>query len=189
MHFCSYKKATALLLIIFRILQMSFAGTQTWTYELLNVTLTSSNLDVLDGDLKVIRISRGSFAISGHFDIKQDIDDSSLVEGVILRRTSATDEYRPFPFDITNQTFSEAMNKYYKPLVMDSVAECTTNAPVFDEFESPLSKRYVKVDKCQLSTDNMPSHMPEGFYKILIKLHGATEACIETIFEIENTMF
>ena len=53
---------------------------------------------------------------------------------------------------------------------MDSLAQCSENLPIFkDKWEPLFAKQKYSLNKCQISTDNFPSYLPKGTYKIVIE--------------------
>ena len=168
------------------ILLLPVAGDNQWAYELQDVKCVSENKDLYDCQFEVLRKSRGVFGLSGYMDIKFDADDSLIVEGYIYRSMGMAQSYYKMPFDIANETLTEVMNKFYIPLIMDDIKDCSVDAYNSETFEPPLTKRKIILDKCLISTDKLPSHMSEGNYRLDIYFHGPCESRFELYFKIEK---
>lgn len=79
-----------------------------------------------------------------------------------------------------------ALNTYYKTVVMSTFKECS-DLPYFeDEFEPPLEKRAYVLDKCQISQDGLPNHVQSGTYKLHVNGYGAVEWQVVIEFEVEQ---
>ncbi|KAI8128804.1 hypothetical protein CVS40_1810 [Lucilia cuprina] len=163
---------------------------KTWTYELLELDFESSDKDFIDADLEVLRIARGVFGINGFIDIKQPIDESFSMEVIFFRDKYCQENYERQLYSVGKQSFADGMNKFYRRILMDSLRNCTTDAPIFDKFEPPLTKRLIVFDKCQISTDNLPSHVDDGCYLVKLNVYGKVEVnfsgklVVERIFGI-----
>lgn len=161
-----------------------------WTYEVLDVKTGTSDPNIIDIDFKTERKSRGVYSVSGYMEFKIDADDSLIVEGILYRSSNGAnlEDYKKVPLSIDNETLTVTMNKYYKEFVMESLKDCAENFPYFEEFEPPLTKRYIKLNKCLVSTDPLPSHMSNGYYRLLIKLHGPVEVFADLYLKIESVV-
>lgn len=181
------------LLLFLIILTVTYISCEkkTWTYDIIDVKTGSSNHDLLDIDMKVERISRGSYGVTGFVDIKEDADDRVIVEGLLFRSSNGAniEEYKKMPMQIANETLTFTMNKFYKQYVMDSLSKCSPDAPVFEEFVVPLEKRNIRINKCVISTESLPSHMSDGYYRLLFKIYGPLEAFVDFYFKIESVLF
>ncbi|XP_059225831.1 uncharacterized protein LOC106088003 [Stomoxys calcitrans] len=152
------------------------------------MTFYTSNTDILEVEYEVKRISRGRYGFSGFLDFKTDLDDSVLVDVSLKRSQRREGPYRDTSMKAPNVTLSTAMNVYYKLMIMDTVAECCENAPVFKKrFEAPLTKRRVIINECEMSQDGMPLIMPDGFYLLRTSFFGDNfHAYLDTLILITN---
>ncbi|XP_075166952.1 uncharacterized protein LOC142239073 [Haematobia irritans] len=159
-----------------------------WTYELIEMTFFTSNSDILGMEYEIERIDRGRYGFSGFLDFKRDFDDNVLVEVTLQRSKDKSGPFKPMPMKIDNVTLSTAMNMFYKTMIMDAVAECCDNAPVFEgRFVAPLTKRRVQINKCEVSTDGLPDIMLEGYYKLRTTFFADDfSGYLDTLVYIEN---
>lgn len=74
-------------------------------------------------------------------------------------------------------------------MVMESLSKCS-NAPQSVDGKPPrVTEKYIKLDKCTLSTEALPSHMQPGYYKVLIiGTGGECTYYVEILAEIETSM-
>ncbi|KNC27244.1 hypothetical protein FF38_11189 [Lucilia cuprina] len=166
---------------------MTIKKERNWSLELLEVNAESSNRDICDLNFEIVRISRGIFAMNGFIDFKIDVDDNALFEGFLYRSSTVRNEFRKLPMEMCNETLTETVNTFYKTYLMNDIQECATNMPYLEEeFVAPLTKRYVEIRNCTISNDSLPSHMAEGLYRLLIKVHGSIEVVFEVYFRIEE---
>lgn len=140
----------------------------------------------MDAEFHIDRISRGVFGVSGHLEVKQLMDDRSIVEVLFYRDKFCNKNYVIQPYSLRNMTFTATMNSYYKQLLMENLKECAENTPYFKEFVSPLEPVRAVFNKCQISTDNLPSYMSEGCYLVSINVHGQVEVKIALYSVVEK---
>ncbi|XP_046811194.1 uncharacterized protein LOC111686550 isoform X2 [Lucilia cuprina] len=177
------------ILILMQFLYITYADSkQEWTYEILEFKSQTSNTDWIDLEYKLERIGRGKFGISGFLHIKQDVYDDYTV-GINLERSSyRTGPFMRHPMSVDNITLTEAMNTLYKDILMDTLQNCSVNAPFFeDKFEAPLTARMVEVSKCILSTENLPSILMAGYYKLRTGFYGKNNGYVESLTLVETT--
>lgn len=148
--------------------------------------LKTSDAEVFDGELHIDRISRGVFGISGNLNVKQPIDDRTFGEVIIYRDTFCNKNYIIQPYGLGNKTISEIMNNHYKLFLMDTLKECAENAPYSERFAKPFGPFHILLNKCQLSTENLPSQMNDGCYKIQVKFYGQVEINLTMYSIIDN---
>lgn len=178
---------TFVIIHVTTILLLPVAGDHDWTYELQDVNCESDNKDLYDCHFEVLRISRGVFGLSGYVDFKFDADDSLITEAYLYRSSVMPPQsYFKMPYDIVNATLTEIMNKFYIPIIMDDIQDCTVDSYNSKVFKPPLTKRKILIDKCLLTTDKLPSHMSEGNYRMNVNFHGPIEARFELYFKIEK---
>ena len=54
---------------------------------------------------------------------------------------------------------------------MNELSACSKNIPIFEgTWTPPIKAEKVEFDKCVVSTDNLPSYIPNGYYKIVFDL-------------------
>lgn len=158
-----------------------------WSFDLVNVTTYSSNTDAFDMDIQVKRLGRGRFGFDGFVDIKIDLDDDVLIEGGLQRSKTKDGPYADMPFKIYNVTFTIGMNVFYKSLAMPTAQKCAENAPVFNTFKAPLTKRLVIIDDCEFDVDTWPDIVMDGYYILRTSLYSTTfNAYWDTVAYVEN---
>lgn len=163
---------------------------QAWTYDLIDIQIHNGDLSVMEFNLTVVKIKRGEYAMNGWLDIRQDMDDSLFLEMKFFTSQTGGPNavWKKMSMEMRNSSLTTFMNKHYKTMVMESLKECTENAPVFDEFEAPLTKRLIKINNCIFKSDNMPAQMAKGFYKLPWKFSGQYEGSVEFYLEISYNM-
>lgn len=167
---------------------LSFSNQKTWTYEFTDIVFTTTNPDIVEADLEVVRISRGVFGFSGFVNFKEDLEESVIVEANFYRDKYCDKQYEIQPYSVSNTTLPKAMENYYKSYLMDSLKDCATDAPIFEDFEPPLSSRCVVLDKCQISTENLPSHMDDGCYLVSVNMYGNAVLKIDVFAVVERKL-
>ncbi|XP_046808409.1 uncharacterized protein LOC111684595 [Lucilia cuprina] len=111
--------------------------------------------------------TRGTFAVSGFFEFKEDINTDNAKGWVNIYYSSNAISYTLTPFHIPPTGFTNIMNFLYKNYLMDSVKECCENPiDIENKFVPPLTKRRLICKNCLMQGDNFPSHMRMGFYKM-----------------------
>lgn len=143
---------------------------------------------MLNWNWRLKRIARGHFVIEGDITIGKDLTDDTLAYGEFL--------YSPFgqhfvrtPFHIPNVTLTDFYNKFYKDLCLESLNECATNLPLKDRsdvFVAPLTKRVMVFENCNLSNNNMPSHLKSGYYKVNIGATKEVETVVKILIKVEQ---
>lgn len=114
------------------------------------------------------------------------MDDRSCAEVNIYRDKFCNKNYIIQPYSLSNSTLTVVMNQHYKNLLMDTFKECAENAPFFEKFELPLGPIHLILDKCQISTDNLPSYMNEGCYKVEVNFYGQVEVKVSMYSVVER---
>ncbi|XP_023302578.2 uncharacterized protein LOC111684597 [Lucilia cuprina] len=128
-----------------------------------NVT-SNNNCDMA---WQISQPTRGTFAVTGFLDFKEDINTDNAKGWVNIYYSSNAISYMLTPFRIPPTVFTDGVNFLYKNYLMDSVKECCENPIDFeDKFVQPLTKRRMICENCLLPSDNFPSHMRMGFYKM-----------------------
>ncbi|XP_075169381.1 uncharacterized protein LOC142241490 [Haematobia irritans] len=148
-------------------------GGKNWSYDILSIHVEFDDPDVVNASLKETRVARGVYLANGFFDIKQDMtDDCELGMDIFFSPTGLNSTYTRTAFTILRNTLSNVLNMYYKPIAMESMAECSDNSPyIEDVFRPPLTKRLITYKNCTVSTENMPSHMKPGYYRVIFNYY------------------
>ncbi|KAM7356625.1 uncharacterized protein ACRADG_002281 [Cochliomyia hominivorax] len=129
-----------------------------------NIT-TTNNCDMY---WKLSQPTRGIFAISGYLDFKEDINTDKATGKVDIYYSSNAITYMLTPFRIPPTIFTDGVNFLYKHFLMDTMLDCCENAINFeDKFVAPLTKRRMTCENCELKSDNFPSHLRPGFYRMV----------------------
>ncbi|KNC27325.1 hypothetical protein FF38_07242 [Lucilia cuprina] len=154
------------------------------------MTSGSSNTDILDLKYDIVRLGRGKYGFGGFMDFKVDFYDDVKIGGTIERSKYRAGPYSMFPMSIQNESFSSVMSKYYKHILQPVLEKCCDNAPIVkDKFEAPLTKRYVSLNNCALTTDNLPNVIMEGYYRLRLTFSGPLNAYVETLSFVETKIF
>ncbi|KAM7348632.1 uncharacterized protein ACRADG_007910 [Cochliomyia hominivorax] len=158
-----------------------------WTFDFVSVDVENITPNILFVDLHVTRPSRGVYAVSGIVDIREDLTDQFLLGVSIYYSPTGNSEFIKTPFNIPECNVTTLYNKYYKEIVIDSVAQCSDQAPSSkDLFQAPLTKRTIEVNNCLISNENMPSKMRPGFYKMVYEYRQQAEGRIALLIKVER---
>lgn len=78
------------------------------------------------------------------------------------------------------------MNTLYKKFAMNDIKDCS-NLPVFEQYEDPLPIGDYHVNSCIVSTRAMPTHMEQGYYKLILEVEGPLAHCVnELISQVQK---
>ncbi|KAM7347459.1 uncharacterized protein ACRADG_007024 [Cochliomyia hominivorax] len=157
----------------------------TWTFELKSITTKTSDPEKLSIDLDIVRVSRGVFAVTGGGTLGFDIveDDNNLISSKTYRSKLVDSDFKVVPMGMSPTHFFKVLSTYYKNVLMDTLKDCS-NFPIFeDEFVPPLEKKYYYMNDCQFTEAGFPSHLQEGFYKLV--LIGTGEVDWEVAITVE----
>ncbi|XP_065365678.1 uncharacterized protein LOC135958714 [Calliphora vicina] len=155
-----------------------------WTYELISIKLDSATPSLIDGDLHITRISRGLFALSGSITLREDLSNDTIIYADIYYSFLGHD-YIKGPLRISKTPLPKFMQTFYKDILLDSLMDCSKNTPTL-ELEGVITKRVLEMENCVISNENMPSHMKNGYYKIMFAFTEQVEAMLEIIAKIEK---
>lgn len=156
----------------------------------MELTSGTSNPDLFDLKYEIVRLGRGRYGFSGFMDVKMDLYDDVKVRGTIERSKYRTGPYTMFPMSIESEPLSDVLNKYYKHILQPVTEKCWQNAPIArGKFVEPVTKRYVKINNCVLSTDNLPNIIMEGYYRFRLTLSGPFEVYVEALSLVETKIF
>lgn len=133
------------------------------------MTAVNETPDVVEIFVEKKRISRGVYRAYGVADFKQDITDDLEVESEIMFSVDGRN-FLLSPFRAPKTNLSFHLNTYYKPLFMESFRACSNNTPYFKgTFEPPLTARRITIENCPLDTENFPSYLRFGYYRIIVE--------------------
>ncbi|KAH8291699.1 hypothetical protein KR018_006049, partial [Drosophila ironensis] len=158
---------------------------KTWTYTLQSVNCSSKNEEMAYAEMRIDRLGRGEFGLSGILDLKVDVSEDMEVEVFSYRSTDQGANYKIQPYSLPRQSFYQAMNSFYKDMIMDSAANCS-NLPQFDDKITDMTAQKFVFDKCQVSTEKFPQHMPDGWYKLTFTTYGIMELYAEIIVSVDK---
>ncbi|XP_065368983.1 uncharacterized protein LOC135961412 [Calliphora vicina] len=163
---------------------------QRWTFELIELTSGTSDPDIVDLKLEIVRLGRGKYGFSGFMDIKVDLYDDLKIGGSIERSKYRNGPYSKFPMGVENEPLASAVNKFYTLILQPEAEKCCENAPIFkSKFVAPLEKRNVTINNCALSTDNLPNVIMEGYYRLRLTSSGPVDVFVEALSLVENKIF
>ncbi|XP_073846499.1 uncharacterized protein [Musca autumnalis] len=162
-----YKMEKPIYLLVFLILSKdTTAQKKTWTYELQKLEAINETPDIVEVHVERRLVSRGVYRSFGEVDIKQDLTDDLQMEIYVMYSTNGRDFYRT-PFHVPKGNLTFYINNYYMPIFMESFSECCDNLPALNgTFEAPLTARHITIANCVVNTENMPSHLKSGYYRI-----------------------
>nr|XP_017094802.2 uncharacterized protein LOC108123904 [Drosophila bipectinata] len=161
---------------------------KSWTYTLESVKMDTANKDTAYGNMRIDRIERGEFGLSGNLTLLIDVTPDMEVEVLLYRSTDSGANYKIQPYSLPRQGVFDAINNFYKDMIMPSAVNCS-NLPQFEDKLTELPAQKFHFEKCQVSTDRFPQHMPEGFNKIVFQTYGAIDLSAEIVVQIENKSF
>nr|XP_016940562.1 uncharacterized protein LOC108017904 isoform X2 [Drosophila suzukii] len=144
-----------------------------WEYELMSVETYSSDESLMKIDVKVERVDRGVYGVTGSVNWNYDTSDETMVQASVFKSNSGDEsDYKSLPWAIPAQSLYEHMNTYYKDVSMKNFKHCS-NVPQFEgKFQPPIQKQIYSGDKCVINCDGLPDIVPPGFYKIIMKCSG-----------------
>ncbi|XP_017025083.3 uncharacterized protein [Drosophila kikkawai] len=163
-----------------------------WDYEPISFITTTSDPSRLSFEVKIDRLGRGDFALSGTIDWKYDATENTMVEASAYRSSSGDEsDYKLLPWSIPKQPFYEYLNTYYKDVIIKNLGHCT-NLPQFQgKFQPPFPQGTYKLIKCKSDGDGLPEIAPPGFYKIIFTKSGPDQPTwgFTAIFKLTNKLF
>ncbi|XP_017071481.1 uncharacterized protein LOC108108093 [Drosophila eugracilis] len=161
---------------------------RSWEYTLIAVSLTTSNPDLGGGECNIVRIARGEYGLSGSLYTNVDVPDDMEMDTKIYRSTDGGETFQIQPYSIPRQTVYQAMNNFYKKIIMPSAADCS-NFPQFNDTLVLISAQKFTFERCQVRTDEFPQYVPNGLYKGVIRTYGIFEITWEGLFDITQKVF
>ncbi|XP_055904032.1 uncharacterized protein LOC129939878 [Eupeodes corollae] len=156
-----------------------------WEFVILRIEHNTTNADIIDFDLRPIRVSQGVYAINGSIVIGMDMDDTNSVELKLYRSASGSSQFRATPFEIPKTTFYKFMTSIYVKMLQKDLLQCSNLPEHKDSFEKPLQKGTYVLNKCIMSNDGMPGHIQPGIYRASGHLgDGGVELYVSIFFEV-----
>lgn len=135
---------------------------------------------------KVSQPTRGIFAFSGIWDIKEDINTDKAKGQIDVYYSKNGITYTLTPFRVPPLVYTDCFNNIYPLYLKDTVSECCENSIEFeDKFISPLTKRRMICKDCIMSAENLPSHLRPGFYRLVGTTVGEIAFEISFIVNLE----
>ncbi|XP_055852751.1 uncharacterized protein LOC129916681 [Episyrphus balteatus] len=157
---------------LFVVLVISGATKKNWQYVMEKFEWVSTNESLISAKLRPIRIARGVYGLNGTINIGFEIDNTFKIQFKILRSNSGTSKFIETPLHIPQLPFYYFMTKYYKKYAMNDIKNCSDFPQFEGNFDTPTEIRNYYFNFCVMSTENMPTHMWTGFYKIVLDLEG-----------------
>ncbi|EDW81970.1 uncharacterized protein Dwil_GK25378 [Drosophila willistoni] len=161
---------------------------KTWTYTLVDITVTSSDESKVKAEARIERMGRGEFGLSGQIVLGVLVPPSIDVEVLTYRSADSGQTYKLQPYGVQRQGIYNALNNFYKNIIMESAKDCS-NLPQFEGNLTEIGPDTYNFEKCQVKTDSFPQYMPEGFLKIVMLSYGEVEVKCEIIVNIEKKTF
>ncbi|XP_037942909.1 uncharacterized protein LOC119675773 [Teleopsis dalmanni] len=157
--------------------------------EFISVKGSSSNNDIFETNMKLERIKRGVYALSGLMDFKEDTTDEWMVEIVVLKSRYGNNPYKPTAIKAPKDTLHNNINGVYKRFFMNYTRECAPKAPqIVGKFVPPLTKRRILFTRCIVTTKYFPPMEP-GYFKFISKFSGRVNASWEVLAKFSRDGF
>uniref|UniRef100_A0A1A9X5P1 Uncharacterized protein n=1 Tax=Glossina brevipalpis TaxID=37001 RepID=A0A1A9X5P1_9MUSC len=171
-----------------RVIRLITESKPTWKFDILDATYEITNPNVVDMQLKITQPTRGVYAVNGSIDIKVDLTDEITFEIDILYSKSGTgNSYRSTPFRLRKMNLTEFVNWPYKDYLRETLRQCAKNYIEFEgKFVAPVEKTCITLEECKFDTDNMPTMMKNGFYKL--EAH-TTYASLSVLVQIYDSIY
>ncbi|XP_043660126.1 uncharacterized protein LOC122624554 [Drosophila teissieri] len=160
----------------------------TWTYRLRSSRMTTSNATVAGGETHLEREGRGEYTMSGYLYFNVDLPEEFQVEVSIYRSNDGGATYKIEPYSVPRTGLYQAMNTFYKDIIMSSAAKCS-NFPQFKDKLEHVAAQNFTYNKCVLSVDGFPTYVSDGIYKFEIKSFGLVELHFEALVEVSQITF
>ncbi|XP_017012701.2 uncharacterized protein [Drosophila takahashii] len=161
----------------------SVGKVKSWEYSIISASMTTDNKEVAGGETHVDRISSGEYGLTGTLYTNVDVPQDAEVTITIYRSTDNGETYKIQPYSIPRQTIYSAMNGFYKKIIMPSAANCS-NFPQFKDTLQFIPAQVFKYEKCQVSTDGFPQHIPNGWYKGVAETYGFVKVIWTGVFAV-----
>ncbi|XP_017044441.1 uncharacterized protein LOC108090337 [Drosophila ficusphila] len=167
--YCHLFVELSLLFLLFN----SCKAARKWEYEPLTLEFFSSDPKLVKTDLKIVRMGRADFGLSGTVEWNYDATDETMVELTAFRSNSGDEsDYKMLPWSIPKQSLFDYLNSYYKDMFMKDLVSCS-NAPQFeDKFDESSIKQKYYAEKCIINGEGLPDMVPPGFYKLISNCTG-----------------
>ncbi|KAI9589626.1 hypothetical protein GQX74_007794 [Glossina fuscipes] len=162
-----------------------------WKFDILDVKCDIQTPDKIEMKIKIAQPARGVYAINGYIDIREDGTDEAFFEiGIFYSRTGTGNSYTPTPFHLRKMNLSEFINWPYKEYLFGTIKECGENiVEVEDKFVPPLQKRRLILNECIFNTDNMPSMMKNGFYKLEVLTTQQFQLTLSILAQVYDSIY
>lgn len=135
---------------------------------------------------EVSQPARGIFAFSGFWDFKEDINTDKAKVRIDVYYSKNAITYTLTPFRIPPIVYTDCINIIYTQYLNETMSECCENGFDFeDKFVSPLTKRRMICKDCSIPSDNFPSHLRPGFYRLTAVSVGELEYVMSLTIRLE----
>ncbi|XP_016988601.1 uncharacterized protein LOC108051131 [Drosophila rhopaloa] len=161
---------------------------KTWTYMMRSVQMSTSDESIAGGTTRLDRISRGEFGLTGTLYFNTDVPRDLEAEVNIYRSTDGGGTYKLEPFSVPRRKVYDALNTFYKDIIMKSAANCS-DLPQFKGTLDIIHAREFHYEKCRVSTDGFPNYLSDGLYKIEVKTFGIVHIIWEVVVEVVQKTF
>lgn len=167
------------------------AAKPVWKFDILDVRYNIQTPDKIAIEIRITQPARGVYTVNGYFDIKEDVTDETFFEiGILYSKTGTGNSYSPTPFHLRKMNLSEFINWPYKEYLSGTVDQCGENAIEFEgKFVPPLTKRRLILSECKFNTDNMPSMMKNGFYKLEVVITKQFQFTVSILVQIYDSIY
>lgn len=153
----------------------------------MEINCTNQTPDLFNLEVYLKRINRGHFVLDGIVTVGADLTDQTLTNADIFYSSTAQHFVRT-PFVVHEMSLSEMINSFFKDMLFESLKDCITNLPINDRSETfvpPLTKRIMILENCEISNDNMPSHMRPGYYNVQFGFKNEAETIATVLAKVE----
>ncbi|KAH8381886.1 hypothetical protein KR009_000763, partial [Drosophila setifemur] len=163
-----------------------------WDVTLLSIKCESTNPSAMNTSLRIERLGRGEFAISGTFFNNIELDKDVIVELRIYRSHSGNEEdYKLTPYSIAPQPFDVYLNTMYRSVLMKTIGDCHDMPKYENGYDYPFPKGTFNITRCQLTGGGLPEILTPGFYRgeAIIDAHPTVVQTLTLIVRISLKMF
>ncbi|XP_011296608.1 uncharacterized protein LOC101895013 [Musca domestica] len=159
---------------------------RTWTYSVQSVICTNETPDVFEMKAEKRFVSRGVYKTSGIMEVKQNLTDAFEV-AVDVFYSPEGNKFTRTPFRVLKTSLSDFANSYYIPMYMKSFQNCTHNVPELSSpFHPPLPVCRVTMSQCRVNTENFPSYLRSGYYRMVLSYSGQATGTISVEAQVEQ---
>lgn len=112
------------------------------------------------------------------------------LETIIYSSTSGSEnDYKVLPYSIPSITFNEFLEKHYNEIIYANFRNCSNLALFKNRLETPWKKATYTFNLCRPKGDGSPDVLPDGFYKIFVRISGEIEVILIAVFKVFRVFY